>query len=283
MVAKVARPERKGYKLQSLGLVGLGCLSLLACGLCPPVRADILVMQDGSRIETDGPWQVEGRQVTFLQKSGTLSAVRLSEVDLEASEAANRETEAVAAAPEPKDKPKVEDVLVLTNRDFGLGPDGIVEPEGGDPELGVKPGGGVRVADWSYGAGGLGSVYQVTGTLVNEGTSEAREISLHLDIVAVDPVTQERQDSRHILRRATVERSVLAPGTSTTFTYLVTESDLGVHGAHGFDDPVVSFDVQFRKVEIEPDPAAERGGDNAAQSASGTPQSTAATPSEEGR
>lgn len=52
------------------------------------VGADILVTREGDRIETDGPWKVNGRQVVFTAANGRLSSMRLSQVDLEASEEA---------------------------------------------------------------------------------------------------------------------------------------------------------------------------------------------------
>lgn len=50
--------------------------------MSPAVHADWLVTQDDSRLETQGEWRVEGRRVIFTLANGTLSAMRLSEVDL---------------------------------------------------------------------------------------------------------------------------------------------------------------------------------------------------------
>jgi len=79
------------------------------------LRADVLVLRDGSRVETKGPFEVRGRQVIFTDSQGQLSALRLSEVDFEASKRATSappvvEREPVAAAEESKP------VLTLTNR-----------------------------------------------------------------------------------------------------------------------------------------------------------------------
>lgn len=82
-------------------------------------NADWLVTRNGQRIETSGPWQVKGKQVLFTAANGTLSSIRLSEVDLELSEQASRppavvaDSEAQVAEPQPKKKP----VLVLTDKD----------------------------------------------------------------------------------------------------------------------------------------------------------------------
>lgn len=265
MVANPSRPKlkRSAARLRRAWiLVGSCCLGFLA-GFGAPVEAEILVMRDGTRVLTDGPWEIEGRQVLFTMRNGTLSAVRLSEVDLEASEIANQQAADAASTAEPAadETSQVEDALVLTNKSLGHGPDGVIELEGSESQTGVKPDGAVQVVDWEYRIGSDGAVYEVFGTLANEGAFEAHDISLHLDIVAVDPASGRREDSRHILRRARVARSMLAPGTNTTFRYGVSESDLGVHGARGFDDPIVSFDVQFRKVLLPQAEGDEGDGD----------------------
>lgn len=69
-------------------------LTLLAASLVlfgAPVAADWLVLTDGAAVETAGPWRVEGRRILFHLPNGTLTVVRLSEVDLDASEAATLE------------------------------------------------------------------------------------------------------------------------------------------------------------------------------------------------
>lgn len=96
--------------------IGLGLL----CGaLAFAAGAEMLVMKDGSRVETRGAFEVKGRRVVFQDVQGKLLALRLDEVDLAATEAASRPapppeaTAASAASPAPKKAP----VLVLTDRD----------------------------------------------------------------------------------------------------------------------------------------------------------------------
>ena len=87
-----------------------------------PSNGDVLVTADGTSIQTDGPWEVKGRQVVFTSEDGRLSALRLSEVDLEASHAATElQKNPPAPAPPPADveQPRREPVLVLTNDDIG--------------------------------------------------------------------------------------------------------------------------------------------------------------------
>jgi hypothetical protein len=53
-----------------------------------PAAADWLVTQLGDRIETRGAWRVEKKSVIFTLPNGTLSSLRVSDVDLAASEKA---------------------------------------------------------------------------------------------------------------------------------------------------------------------------------------------------
>jgi hypothetical protein len=94
-------------------LLGSGALPLMA-------TADILVLKDGSRVQTEGEWEVQGRLVVFRTAGGSLSSIRLDEVDLEASEAATaaaqRAEEEARRAPPPRVERR-EPVAVLTDRD----------------------------------------------------------------------------------------------------------------------------------------------------------------------
>ncbi len=73
---------------QTLAVVIFGCGSL--AWLASGAAADWLVASDGSRIETTGPFKVEGKLVIFTLPNGTLGSLPLSEVDLEASRCADR-------------------------------------------------------------------------------------------------------------------------------------------------------------------------------------------------
>jgi glutaredoxin len=100
-----------------------------------PAAADWLVTRDGHRIETDGPWKVKGRMVVYTDTRGTLSSLRLDELDLEASEAAGEEPESPPPAVEQAEERAP--VLVLTNEDISpaerIGPGARLEPAA--PEL----------------------------------------------------------------------------------------------------------------------------------------------------
>lgn len=74
-----------------IGWIALAAVTLGAVVVLFPAAADWLVTRDGSKIETDGPWEVENRLVVFKRPDGTYSSLRLSNVDLEASERLTRE------------------------------------------------------------------------------------------------------------------------------------------------------------------------------------------------
>jgi glutaredoxin len=60
---------------------------------------DWLVLRDGARVETRGAVRLEGRRVLFTQANGSLAALPADEVDLAATEAANRPPAPPPAAP----------------------------------------------------------------------------------------------------------------------------------------------------------------------------------------
>ncbi len=70
-------------------------IKILALLFCFPLTtstawAEWLVFRDGSTQEIKGPWKVQGKQLVFTAKSGTLQSVLAAEVDLAASEQLSR-------------------------------------------------------------------------------------------------------------------------------------------------------------------------------------------------
>jgi hypothetical protein len=116
-----------------------------------PAAADWLVLGDGGRVETRGPWEIRSGLVVFTLPNGTLSSVRATQVDLEASRAA---TEIAARPPEPPPPPppKAKARVVLTERDLPPVTRPPASPEG---EAGADAAGTersdqrLRVDDWS--------------------------------------------------------------------------------------------------------------------------------------
>lgn len=105
------------------------CLLLCSLGIATSVHADWLVTQEGKQVQTKGPWEVRRNMVVFTLPNGTLSSMRLSEVDLEKS----KELTLRAAQPKVEEEAEPEatkpSVLVLTNRDVGSGDGGATGPD----------------------------------------------------------------------------------------------------------------------------------------------------------
>lgn len=93
--------------------------SIVTSLVAPSLGAAILVTRAGERIETDGPWKIDGQRVVYRLPSGALTAIRLEEVDLEATKAAalrreepkrREEPEITQATPDTADP-----ILILRN------------------------------------------------------------------------------------------------------------------------------------------------------------------------
>ncbi len=93
-------------------LVPLCALAALL-GAVGPSAAEWLVLRDGGRLEIRGEASVEKRRVVFTLANGTLSALPVAEVDLDATAEANRPA-APPAAPAASSAP----VVRLTDADF---------------------------------------------------------------------------------------------------------------------------------------------------------------------
>ncbi|MEM7351703.1 MAG: hypothetical protein AAF657_12980 [Acidobacteriota bacterium] len=96
--------------------------------LTPAAQADWLVTKAGERIETQGSWEVRGRAVVFTNSNGILSSLRLSEIDLEASNAATETAGTAAQAPTRSTAPR-QSVRVITTEDIGEGQPGAEGPD----------------------------------------------------------------------------------------------------------------------------------------------------------
>lgn len=157
-------------------------LALFALLLPAVAAGDWLVTLDGSRVETEGEWRVEGRSVVFHLPNGTLSALRLSEVDLEASREATETAQRIAEAPveEEAEEPKPEPVLVLTDKDI---PKAVPETGAGGEEASepsATNAAELRVIDWNTQPEGTGIL--MTGRLENATGRLQNRISLTVEV-----------------------------------------------------------------------------------------------------
>ena len=182
-----------------------------------PSQADVLVTRDGSRIETQGPWEVKGRQVLFTLPNGTLSAMRASEVDLDASRAA---TDYVAPEPVEEAAPVevAEPVLVLTNKDLPEVVQGSPDGESGAEDNGLKkpvsreP---VQVVSWKRVESGLN--LEIRGVLRNTGRTIAASVSLEVQVKDEEgEITETAQ--------AFIKNRSLVAGQNTTFRAVLADT-----------------------------------------------------------
>jgi hypothetical protein len=154
-----------------------------------PAAGDWLVTREGARVETKGPWKVKGKLVVFTEKGGRLASLRLSEVDLGASENATRD--AVAEAAKPKEEvagqpARRKSVRVVTDADVGHVDDPAPDAAEGEGDK-EKPkadsaapapetGNSVVVTNWKRfdlpGEEGVG----ITGELRNQGKDLATNV-----------------------------------------------------------------------------------------------------------
>jgi len=151
--------------------------------------ADWLVLRDGARVETKGPWTVKGNLVVFTLPNSTLGSLRGADLDLEASSRATAEAKAaaeakvVAAAQPPALKP----VLVLTDKDVEhidpativpSAPTGQSVPGATAPAPAAAPQGAVQIADWDQSLSQADNGVMITGTVTNKGTDTALAVTV---------------------------------------------------------------------------------------------------------
>jgi hypothetical protein len=185
---------------------------LLFAGGATSAGADWLVTHAGERVETKGAWTVKGKQVIFNLPNGTLSALRLSEVDLEASKKASAEA-ATEGAAKAGAKPRQEKpVLVLTDvRQVG---DVATEGEGPPAEAGEETtpsAGAVVVTNWDQVDDEAGEGLSLSGQLRNNGQDFASDIEVSIALYDTNGKLIERG-------KAQLENPALPPGASTAWS-----------------------------------------------------------------
>jgi hypothetical protein len=155
--------------------------ALLVTGLA--ARADWLVLTDGSRVETKGPWKEKGKLVVFTRADGTLASLRGSEVDLAASRRATEEKLAEALKPaEEAPAPPPKKLAVITDKDLPRRP--VPAGAAATPEKPTSAGGPVTVLGWKKEALPTGDGIVIVGTLQN--LTDATATNLSLDVSLAD-------------------------------------------------------------------------------------------------
>jgi hypothetical protein len=179
--------------------------------LALPAAADWLVTRDGARVETRGGWRIKGTMVIFSLPNGTLSSLRLSQVDLPASEKATAEAAAPRAAAPPAAAKRP--VLVLTDADVrhvtrppGAGGSGAATAAGEEaPQL--------EVVSWSQVQNADSLDVQILGTLRNNADTLATDVSVLVRLFDSDQGLLAETP-------AIVTPASLAPGATTNFRAL---------------------------------------------------------------
>jgi hypothetical protein len=208
-----------------IGWLGGGAclaLALAALGLLLPAAADWLVTHDGQRIETDGPYRVEDRLIVFHHKDGTLSSVRRSSIDLDASERLTREMAELARAPrvEPETEPRPKATIRLTEKE--LPPAGrLADPAGEEGEGGAGassapappdsgPGESLQIISWEEIESRDGASLAFMG--------EVRNVTERWALgIAVEVVLYDREGEQIASSSATLTTTALPPRESARF------------------------------------------------------------------
>lgn len=194
------------------------CCAAVAAGLLAPATpalADWLVTSDGSAIETEGPWRLEGEQVVFTLRGGSLAVLPAAEIDFDASQ---RRT-APPAAPTPA-PPGSRSRWTITDADVDRAPD--LDDDGGS--AGSAASGapeqtsaltGVSVVSWEETAPRELGV-AIAGTLRNDGTDYGAGLRVHVAL---------HDEAGGLIERRTAlpTSSTLSPGESTEFSLEFTE------------------------------------------------------------
>lgn len=237
---------------------------LLACLATSPAAADWLVTRDGARLETKGPWRVEGRRVLFTQPNGTLASLRADEVDLEASAAeTKRALEAAVAPPEPPVKPVP--VLRLTEKEHppvALGPD----EESGDekPAEGEGVDTGLEVISWDRSEAQSGDGIEIFGTVRNNGRANVTSPTIVVALYDAEGGLLATADGA-------VNASAIPAGKTANFRAVFT----------GIDDfAAARFDAQGKPFALRTEPGAEEAGDVELEEPTGEPLDVELVPEE---
>ena len=190
---------------------------LFASGVALPATADWLVTADGQRLETDGPWRVQGKMVVFKRTNGTLASLRLSEVDVEASRKATADA-VRPAPPPPPPPPSKKPVLILTDEDVGH-----VTPEGEPLVPGEAPAEappeeaeaapaetGLAVTDWRQIDDPANLDVQILGTVTNTSQDLVTNVSVTVRLLSASGALIAEKE-------ASLSPTTLAAGAAVNF------------------------------------------------------------------
>ncbi len=202
----------------------VGLALLFGAALAVAISADVIVTTDGTVIETDGGWERRGRVIVFTRAGGGLEALRVDDVDFEATE--RRRLAEPAAQTQPASAQPKKARIVITDSDVAHSPasseevatvdaraGGTESADGTPAETTAAPttSTGVRVIAWDDDEPADGEGRRVFGTLRNDGNSFAADISVEVSVFDNDGAVVGTQ-------RTDPVRKSLRPGESTTFS-----------------------------------------------------------------
>jgi hypothetical protein len=211
-----------------------------------PAAADWLVMKDGGRIETKGPWKVDGRRILFTQPNGTLSTLRADEVDLDQSATVTAaEVEAARKAAEPPPSPAEATrppVLRLTEQDIPPSPETGEEETAAGASGETASASDLSVASWEKVQNDSDGGVEIFGTIRNAGTNNVTSPSILVMIYGDDGGLMATNEG-------TINSGMIGPGQTANFR-------VAFPGVPDFT--AAKFDVQGRGFRANP-PAGEEG------------------------
>lgn len=169
------------------------------------VGADVLVTRDGGEIKTRGAWKIKGATVVFTLPNGTLSSIRLDEIDLDKSAVATAREQVPAPPPpalEPGQKPeKKAPVMVITDRD--------VRKADASPSS-SSAAAALRVNEWQIETLEGDPAFALVGEVTNGGETSVGNVEITATLWAPD-----RSSSMAVL--AQLEKPTLNPGETSRF------------------------------------------------------------------
>ncbi len=193
---------------------------LCAAALSPaaPARADWLVTREGGKVETQGPWKVDGKRVVFTLKNGTLSSLRLAEVDLDASRqttaAMVEEATAAKASAATEAAPVKKSTHSFTDKDFAkpAAPAPKDDAKNGDakPATDTTPG-PVKVVDWKQSRNQDTHALEIIGSVRNVGPDLAVAVSVNVRLF-------NPRGEQFATQSASLNTRALQPNQNTAFT-----------------------------------------------------------------
>ncbi len=195
-------------------------LPLMVLFLVPAASADWLVTKEGARIETKGPWKVKGAVVVFTLPNGTLSSMRVRELDLDESalvtaEANKPPEEEVGEEPEAPQRPVVAEITNENIRRAAPPSDSGEEGEDGRGGAGTPPRAVVtppyEVLAWNVVDRTDISGIEVRGTLRNGGEETVANLSVVIRLLTPDDAFVEE-------RRGNLQSSLLRAQAATNFS-----------------------------------------------------------------